>query len=243
MVIYRGEVIIMMNTIFIWCVGIIFVSVATGLFFIHKYKRCNLDVIVQYITVLANTAIVLTLVYAIFSYTHTVYPTYEKEQRLIEAEQKASDLSSENAVLLNNLENTISNYQNARNEILALQSNYSETLHMNFEYKNQISNLNFKMWGLEKNLVSTIAISEVNSIIDNAIYSGQSSTTNYQEKILEVANEKIGKYSQDAVEYRAYYILLRFAEEQLNSDSTYSDALNIMIFSITEYDVLYPTLY
>jgi hypothetical protein len=82
----------MENTLLIIIISIVFIVMALYLRFVRKIpffntENKNIDVI----GTLSNIAVILTLVYAIYSYTCTIHPIFEKEQRLIAAEQKSQE--------------------------------------------------------------------------------------------------------------------------------------------------------
>lgn len=224
----------MENNLLIVVIGMFFLGMAVYLRFKRRIpffnaENRNIDVI----GTLSNIAIILTLIYGIYSYTHTIYPVFEKEQSLSTTQRKVEELNKlldneriyrENAE--SKLETKIQMYEDISNRYTILQDE-------KYNLQDKFNDLEMKAKAYEKEAVFNLVLREVYKIVDMDIYL---KNINLQDEALKCANKNLEVSSESTIKYKAYSILKKYAEDKLNSKSTYSDALDIYTYF---YEVYY----
>ena len=224
----------MENNLLIIVLCILLLTMAIYLRFIRKIpfinkENNNVDVM----GVLSNTAVILTLFYAIFSYTHTVYPIFEKEQRLMTAEKRTQELINSldlerisREALESKLDIKTQMYEDLSGSNVTLQKEKAK-LEDDFRKLELTSKKN------EREAVFNLIKFELQKIIDSDIHFDD---INIKQELLKCANKNLENYKSETNEYKAYFILKVFSENDLNENSTWREALNIYTRFFDLYD-------
>lgn len=228
----------MENTILIIVISVIFASFAWYLLVTKKIPFINKDnKNVDVTTTLSNVAVILTLFYGIFSFTHSIYPVFQKENALKAAEQKVVKLNdlldnerTSRESVENKLDDKTKSFEDLNKQFMELQND-------KFTLENDYRILENKSKSNERQAVFNLILLEVNKIIDHYIYAVYTDV-NIQQEILECVNRNLKidesqtdkTTSNESIENKAYLILKKFAEDKLSPSSTYKEALEIYTY-------------
>jgi hypothetical protein len=191
---------------------------------------------------MANVAVVLTLGYAVFSYSHSVYPIFEKQTQLNEALRTVEEQN----VIISQLESTgkgnvtIINQTNERIVLLEEQLG-----HMQIEQQNmagELFALELTAASNQRKAVYFLALSEINDIITISIYRNTFSSSSYDPlvELGKIVESKILRFDEGTIEHTAYLILQDFkihlAEAFPHQDITHEELLTFYTYFYTAYE-------
>lgn len=198
------------------------------------------------IQILANVAVILTLVFAVFSYTHNIYPVFEKEKRLKEIEKKLTETETEfikQTENLKDLEKTIKSQTkiiDGQNFEINLQENDKIELEKLIKEKeNKMAKLEEKITNVEREIVLAYLLNEMYQIMNTAIDHNtlhSKDKFNLREYTLKEAERGLCYEEKDGYKYKAFLCLKEYAQVKLTDQDYDSKAiLNVIDYYYDKY--------
>lgn len=185
---------------------------------------------------LSYIAVILTLAYAIYSYTYNIYPVFEKEEKLKKTEKSLAEVQiafeaeqKKKESLLNTittLETDIKDKEARNNEML---DEISKNKEAKDKLESELNTLKETLNEAEEEAVYAYLMRTMDDIVNETIRQNSSySNEKYKlkEQTLKIANNGLNSSIYNKYEKQAFSILKEFAEQKLDDNS--SDSKDII---------------